>query len=125
MEGAPFPFHRFATALSLVSAAACIVAIFFAPGAAAKLLNSAGILLEVGGLFQVMTIAWMQWVEEQFTDTQKYPFGPPSGITRRLVAIENPDQPVRYFFQRIFYSARAGFGILLAGLLAQLLATWL
>lgn len=43
--------------------------------------------------YQYATTRWIAQVMEEFGDIEKYPFGPPSPITRAI--IDNPDAPIQ------------------------------
>jgi hypothetical protein len=79
----------------------------------------AGIVqLEISGLFTHFL--------DKFRDEKKYPHGAPSYVTREFVAIDNPDTPIRTWFQNLFYiDKRVGFWLLVAGFFFQITANWL
>ena len=43
--------------------------------------------------FQFLTTKWIAAVVEEFDNIEKYPYGPPSYITRSI--IDNPDAPIQ------------------------------
>ncbi|WP_321836797.1 hypothetical protein [Pseudomonas kulmbachensis] len=92
--------------------------------AAAKLLASAGLLATLAGLFQLDISGLFGRILEAYNDSDKYPFGPPSYVTREI--IDNPDRPVRTWLRnRCFFDARTGFWIIVIGTLIQVIAVWI
>lgn len=43
--------------------------------------------------FQLATTQWFTYVMEEFGDVEKFPYGPPSHVTRMI--IHNPDAPIQ------------------------------
>jgi hypothetical protein len=88
-------------------------------GSAGLIFDIAGILqLEISGLFD----RWLQ----KYGDTEKYPYGPPSHITRQIVDDLDPDKPIRAWLRNTFYyDPRAGFWLLVIGFIFQIVAVWL
>jgi hypothetical protein len=74
--------------------------------------------------FQYATTRWIAQVMEEYDNTEKYPYGPPSHITRSI--IDNPDAPVQMTVRSyLFYdpSLTAWLG-LVAGVFA-ILSYWI
>jgi hypothetical protein len=90
---------------------------------AGLIFDIAGIVqFEISGLFTKIFDYWAQ----KYGDEKKYPSGPPSHITRQLIEMADPDQPVRTWFKNTFYCGHyAGFWLLVAGFAFQLMANWL
>jgi uncharacterized protein (DUF3820 family) len=73
-----------------------------------KWLSSAGLISDIAGITQLDIVGFMEGIFENYSDLEKYPGGPPSHITRRI--IDNPDTPMRnWFAQKIFYERQSGF----------------
>ena len=56
-------------------------------------LNSAGVILELGGVFHLIVSGLFDWIVGEYCSEKKYPFGPPWYINREI--IDDPDTPVR------------------------------
>ena len=117
------PLQRTCLTLLLVaSVAALLMALLSVDHArwlstASILIGLAGIVqLEISGLFE----RWM----DRYGDAEKYPYGPPSHITRQI--IDNPDTPIRNALrQHAWFEKRTGFLLIVFGGLLQLAAIWL
>jgi hypothetical protein len=71
--------------------------------------------VEVSGLFKK--------IMEVYGDEEKYPYGPPSYITRQI--IDNPDRPARTWLRNVsFFDIRTGFWLIVGGTLVQVVAVW-
>jgi hypothetical protein len=69
----------------------------------------------MGGLFER--------VLQKYADEEKYPFGPPSHITRRLIG--EADSRVLSFFRNVlFYDLKTGFRLIVLGCALQLVGVW-
>ncbi len=61
---------------------------------------------------------------EKYGNEEKYPYGPPSHITRQI--IDNPDTPIRNLIRQHAYAEkRTGFLLIVFGGLMQLMAIWI
>jgi hypothetical protein len=86
-------------------------------------IHSAGLLFDVGGVVQLHISGLFDLIMEQYGDEERYPYGPPSHITRRI--IDNPGEPVRMWLRTfLFFDTNTGFYLLLAGFAFQLVGTW-
>ncbi|PZQ96718.1 MAG: hypothetical protein DI533_14095 [Cereibacter sphaeroides] len=60
----------------------------------------------------------------EFGDEEKYPYGPPSHITRRI--IDNPDRPIRTAVRNyLFFEPNTGARLAVASIVIALMATWI
>jgi hypothetical protein len=83
-----------------------------------------GLLATATGVVQLDVSGFFERILDVFGDEQKYPYGPPSYITREIIA--NPDTPVRtWLSSTCFFNARTGFWFILIGTLMQVAAVWL
>ncbi|EPE97331.1 hypothetical protein [Rhizobium grahamii] len=113
----------------LGAAVACMasgaVSAFAGPLPAGKLLNSAAALLGLASVLQLRVSGWFDFVMEEYGDQEKYPFGPPSHITRQIIETDDPNQPiVREARNILFVEAETGFKLGVASLVVALAAAW-
>lgn len=81
-------------------------------------------ILDITGIIQLELSGAFEKIIDKYGDTEKYPYGPPSPITRQI--IDNPDTPVWNSVQgRLFFEHRTGIGLLIAGFVLQLGAVWI
>ncbi|UPK31251.1 hypothetical protein [Bradyrhizobium sp. 195] len=108
----------------LLAAVICLLIGFgFAADARGKWINSAGLLFDVSGVIQLHISGLFEDILRHFGDEEKFPYGPPSNITRKI--IDNPDVPVRMWLRNnLFFEATTAFYLLLAGFVFQLIGTW-
>jgi hypothetical protein len=100
------------------------VAIGLKHGPAGKWLESAGLLFDIAGIVQLDLAGLFDRIMEQFGDAIKYPFGPPSNITRQI--IDDPDRPVRTWLRNtFFFESRTGLRLLVLGFAFQMAGNWL
>lgn len=77
----------------------------------------------MAGVVQLHVSGLFDQIISEYSDEEKYPFGPPSYITRRI--IDDPDAPIRSWLGSfVFLQANTGFYLLLAGFAFQLVGTW-
>ncbi|WP_439373157.1 hypothetical protein [Bradyrhizobium sp. DASA03120] len=117
--------YRVVLIILLFLAAACLVVAgaYAGPEFRGKWVNSAGLMFDVGGVVQLHISGLFDRIVDEYGDEEKYPYGPPSHITRRI--IDNPDEPVRMWIRGfLFFDANTGFYLLLAGFAFQLMGTW-
>jgi hypothetical protein len=89
-------------------------------------MNSAAALLGLASVLQLRVSGWFDFAIEEFGDEEKYPFGPPSHVTRDIIEIDNPDQPIRRAVRNfLFVNSETGFKLGVASLLVALVAAWL
>lgn len=121
-------FERHALVAVLLATAACAVAggwsLTHGQNTTGKWFASAGLLLTIAGLLQLEVSGLFQKIIDAYSDTKKFPYGPPSHITREI--IDNPDTPVRTWLRNaLFFNLRTGFWMIVAGTMVQVVAVWL
>jgi hypothetical protein len=90
---------------------------------AAKLIGTSGLLATATGVVQLEVSGLFAKITEEYGNEEKYPYGPPSYITREI--IYNPDQPFREWLRgQAFFSTATGFWLILVGTAVQILAVW-
>jgi len=105
----------------LVAGVACAVMGVRYPSA--RLIESAGLIFDIAGIVQLEISGLFEKFLNKYSDEKKYPYGPPSHITRRI--IDDAEKPVQtWILNQIFYEHRSGFWLLVLGFLFQLLANW-
>lgn len=88
-----------------------------------KWLGSAGLLATIAGVVQLEVSGFFDKVMEEYSDDEKYPYGPPSRITREI--IDNPDTPIRTWLRNVmFFRVRTGFWLIVLGTLVQVVVVW-
>lgn len=101
-----------------------------------KLTNSAGLLLDVTGVIRIFIDE--EWVEilKYYDDEKKYPYGPPSYVTRELFKdtgniadfVSDDTEDMKELQKKesaLFWHEKRGFIFLICGFLGQLIATWM
>jgi hypothetical protein len=107
----------------LIGAFASLLLALVDTGHRAKWLTSAGLIFDIAGISQLDIVSFMEKLHDRFGDTERFPYGPPSYITRRI--IDNPGTPIRnWIAAKAFYEPRTGFHMLVIGFLLQLAGTW-
>jgi len=92
-------------------------------GNAGKWLTSAGLLIDVAGIVQLEISGLFDDLLREYGDDERYPYGPPSHITRHI--IDNPDTPMRIWVRnRLFFQHRTGFELIVIGFFFQLAGVW-
>ena len=116
------PFQKFALAcLLLAGIVSVLLGIYYH---SEKWVESAGLIFDIAGVVQLEISGLFEHWLEKYGDVKKYPYGPPSHITRRI--IDNPDTPIRTWLRNtIYYDRRIGFWLLVLGFVFQLAADWL
>lgn len=109
--------------LLLVGAVACLGIAIVDNSRSGKWLSSAGLMFDIAGIAQLDIVGFFEEILNRYGDEKKYPYGPPSHITRRI--IDDPDTPVRNWIERkLFCDHQTGFYLIVAGFLVQLAGTW-
>lgn len=88
-----------------------------------KLLNTLSVAFGLASIIQLKSAGWFEAVAAEYFDESKYPYGPPSIITRQI--IDNPDSPwLSYVRNYFFYDANFGASLAVASLLVAGAAIW-
>lgn len=88
-----------------------------------KLLATSGLLSTIAGLVQLEISGLFKRIFDEYNDEKKYPYGPPSYITREI--IDNPDTPIRTSIRNyVYFNTSTGFWLIVFGTLVQIAATW-
>ena len=108
-----------ALAAGIIALAACAFGIGLPQTRPSQWLASSGLLFTLAGVMQLEVSGFFEKFLPQLMDENKYPYGPPSTITREI--IDDPDRPkqtwVRYIF---FHHPRTGFWLIVGGTLIQI-----
>lgn len=120
-------FERIAFIVLLITTLGCLVIGVYTLIAdcanSGKWLTSSGLLATAAGVFQLEVSGLFKRIMEFYGDEEKFPYGPPSHITRQI--IDNPDRPyVTWVRNMFFFNIATGFWLIIAGTLIQVLATW-
>jgi hypothetical protein len=117
--------YRVLLVILLILAVACLLIgwLYAPPELRGKWVNSAGLMFDVGGVVQLHISGLFDEIVQKYGNEEKYPFGPPSHITRRI--IDDPARPIRMWIRTfLFLESTAGFYLLLAGFAFQFMGTW-
>jgi hypothetical protein len=112
----------FVSALLLGAAVALVLAFSF-PIYRGKWLTSAGLMFDIAGIAQLDIVGFMEHIAERYSNEEKYPYGPPGHITRRIIADESAPI-INWVKQKLFYEPRSGFRMIVIGFALQLAGTW-
>ena len=105
-------------------AALALYCIAFRWSNAGKLTATAGLLATLTGVFQLEVAGLFARILDTYGDDEKYPYGPPSYISREV--IDNPDTPIRTWLRTYaFFNPATGFWFIVSGTLIQVVAVWL
>jgi hypothetical protein len=86
--------------------------------------STAGLVTALAGVVQLEISGLFTKVIDHYSDEMKYPYGPPSYITRQI--IDNPDTPIRTKVRNVlFFNMRTGFWLIVCGTILQIIGTWL
>ena len=89
-----------------------------------KLLNTCSVAVGVASILQLRVSGWFDAVISEFGDEGKYPYGPPSYITRQI--IDDPDHPIRTLVRNyVFFDANFGAHLAILSLLLAMIAIWI
>lgn len=113
-------------ALLLASFAAGLLGLYsvvFGWSNASKLLATSGLLFTVTGVVQLEVSGFFAKICDEYSDEKKYPFGPPSYVTREI--IYNPDTTFRSWLKGfMFFNISLGFWLIVIGTFIQVGAVW-
>jgi hypothetical protein len=110
--------------LTLCSTALGLYCLATGQALAAKWLAAGGLLATAAGVVQLEVSGLFERIIEHYGNEEKYPYGPPSYITREI--IDNPDRPFATWVRNIcFFNVRTGFWLIVVGTLVQVVAVWL
>lgn len=87
------------------------------------LFGTAGLLAALSGFVQLDVTDFFGGLMREYGDDEKYPYGPPSRITRQI--IDNPDRPIRTLIRNtLFFRPRTGFLLVCFGTALQIVSLW-
>ena len=88
-----------------------------------KWLASSGLIATAAGVFQLEVSGLFKRIMEVYGNEEKYPYGPPSYITRQI--IDNPDRPFATLVRNtFFFNVTTGFWLIILGTFIQIFALW-
>ena len=88
-----------------------------------KLLSSCGLLATLTGVVQLEISGLFDRIFKEYGNEEKYPYGPPSYITREI--IDDPDHTFRTWLRNVsFFRPSTGFWFIVVGTLIQVVAVW-
>jgi len=88
-----------------------------------KLLATSGLLSTVTGVVQLEISGLFERILNEYGNDEKYPYGPPSYITREI--IDNPDHPINTKLRNAaFFNTATGFWLIVVGTIIQVVAVW-
>lgn len=119
---------RWLLSVLLLAAIACtgvtIAGLYYEGVPTAKWLNTASGFFGLSAIFQARASGWFDSVLEFYGDDEKFPYGPPSPITREIV--DNPDTPVRTWLRNtLFFEARTALVLGIISIVLAMVAAWL
>lgn len=89
-----------------------------------KWVGTSGLLATATGVVQLEVSGLFEKILTHYGDAEKYPYGPPSYITREI--IDNPDRPFSTWLRNTcYFNARTGFWLIVIGTMIQVVAVWL
>jgi hypothetical protein len=106
----------------LLGAVASVAMALYGPSG--RWLTSAGLLFDISGIVQLELSGLFDDIMRLYGDVEKYPYGPPSNITRQI--IDNPGTPFRTWLRnKLFFERRTGFELIFLGFIFQYLGDWI
>ena len=79
--------------------------------------------MTIAGVIQLEVTDFFRDVLDEYSDVRKYPFGPPSHVTREI--IDNPDTPARNSIEScLFFRRKTGVLLLIVGSVLQIASVW-
>lgn len=119
--------ERIAFAILLaINAAFAIIAIYcitVCSPYAGKFTAATGLLATLAGVVQLEVAGVFTKLFDKYGDDIKYPYGPPSYITREI--IDDPDAPIKSWLKTYaFFEPGVGFWFIVCGTVIQIIALW-
>jgi len=109
---------------ALLASAAALIAVSAHSLSSGRWLSTAGLMLALEGFLQLDHTGFFTTLAEKYGDETKYPYGPPSYITREIIA--TLDTSIQKKISRIMmFHPRTGFYLIVCGTILQITATWL
>lgn len=91
-----------------------------------KWIGTTGVLLGLSGAFHLEVTGFLDRAIELISDEDAYPYGPPSYITRELIAIESADDGLlRRAFGYLLTNRKLGYWLVISGSALGLPAIWI
>ena len=91
---------------------------------AQKLLDTSAQVLVLSGLIQLEVSGFFDVILKHYGNEKKYPYGPPSFITREI--IDDPDRIIYTWLRNLLlFNSRTGFWLIVLGSLIQIVVIWL
>ena len=79
----------------------------------------AGMLFQLTGLYQIEVSGFFDRIYEKYSDEEKYPYGPPSHVTRTI--IDDVDHPRLTWVSNYFFrNTKFGFNLIVVGTILQI-----
>lgn len=121
-------FWRLTVTVLLIAAIAMIVgagyAVICGLSKAGAIMNTASGTLALNSLAQLKESGWFDRVMAIYSDTEKYPYGPPSSIVRTIV--DDPERPIWTFFRnKLFLESQTGAYLAVASIAASIASGWM
>ncbi|MCA6101213.1 hypothetical protein [Bradyrhizobium australafricanum] len=89
----------------------------------AKLIGSSGLCLDIAGIIQLEISGAFDKLMDQYGDIERYPYGPPSRITRQIV--DDAEAPIRTAIRNtLFFEHQTAIRLLVVGFFLQLSSVW-
>lgn len=109
--------------MTLISLALGLAGFFVGSLAVSKWMQTASSLAGISSIIQLQISGLFEkWLAE-YGDAEKYPYGPPSHITRQI--IDNPDFPLQTAIRNtLFYDPYTGAKLGVLSLIISIVATW-
>lgn len=111
------------SAATVVAGILGIIAVLLGWSVSQKLLASCGLLATLTGIVQLEISGLFDRLFKEYGNEEKYPYGPPSYITREM--IDDPDHAFRTWLTNVsFFRPSTGFWFIVVGTLIQVVAVW-
>lgn len=110
--------------LTIAAASIGVWCVLWSLPASAKWIGTSGLLATVTGVVQLEVSGLFKKILNHYgDDDEKYPYGPPSYITREI--IDNPDRPFATWLRNTCYlNGGTGFWLIVLGTMTQVVAVW-